>query len=965
MTILRRSLLPAAVFLSMTMGIPEVLGHAAPVRYEPASASVLPAFPPEASIRFSERVDIAGSRMRILGPDGSEVTDGMPFVDREDPRLFRAGLRPSGSGTYTVSWQVLSADDGHFTKGAYVFSVGNGSGAGAQDAGQFQIQHRSGWPEALLIFLELFGQGLLLGIFALTLTAGRSMTREGLSPAARALLIRRLRMLLGCAAGLLLAGTLGYMALKSTALGSDRGVPVPEAMGSFLASVAGRSAICRMILGLAVTGLLCKGMPVLLIGSRKRLQEAILVALIAGTALLRARVSHAAASEFLPALSILLNAAHLLFKDLWIGGLAAFLFAFLPAVRKSGDARQTVLPLLTFSNLLMLALAVGGTTGAYIVWLHLQSPANLLSTHWGGYLLALGAFGVTLFILRVWSQRLIHPSLVAIAEGKANAQDREHARVFRPLLITEFLAGLAALLFSSILIITTPPLPQPERFERTTVTPQAAITLEAHPWEQDQLLVTVERPQSAGTGGVLTVTVENPGQSLGPIDLPAQKRFPGGFVFPTSALAAAGTWTVRVSEQSPPLYDAVATFTVHAPDDLAVTESGRTLDGFALTFVIIGIAVTGAAWMLARQNGTLRARLARGGDARITLPEFRHAWLAWPVGLLIVVTIGLAMGTHGRHGNTGFAKLCRLYGGYWHENVPMRDGVPTSDISVLGCMIGMGRGTFHFADPREFSWFVRRESPHAALTTEPATLVPGVPALLTFRITDDAGKPVTDLTFEHDRILHAVIVSQDLQTFAHAHVEDTGPVTPGMLTAATFPVRYTFPGPGRYLIALDYTVRSQTLAQQFFVTVGTPPPADIPEETGLVQTGDGMTVELTPPRRLASGTVQKLVYRFTNADGTPVTDLQPYLAAPMHMSVVKTDLQAFLHVHAELPQNLWDSIFTPRDPNAKHIHQFLPDQFGPELAAYVLFPTPGQYEIFGEVRRNGKTVLTRFRLSVE
>ena len=61
----------------------------------------------------------------MLGPDGSRVDLANSGTDPADPRVFQVGVKDAGKGTYTVSWQVISSDDGHFSKGAYVFSVGS------------------------------------------------------------------------------------------------------------------------------------------------------------------------------------------------------------------------------------------------------------------------------------------------------------------------------------------------------------------------------------------------------------------------------------------------------------------------------------------------------------------------------------------------------------------------------------------------------------------------------------------------------------------------------------------------------------------------------------------------------------------------------------------------------------------------------------------------------------------------
>ena len=106
--------------------LPEfAFAHATPIQYVPAASSVLSQAPAEVQIHFSERVEPRVSSITVLAPDGSRADLSNSAADPADPRVYRVGLKDGGAGTYTVSWQVISADDGHFAKGAYVFSVGN------------------------------------------------------------------------------------------------------------------------------------------------------------------------------------------------------------------------------------------------------------------------------------------------------------------------------------------------------------------------------------------------------------------------------------------------------------------------------------------------------------------------------------------------------------------------------------------------------------------------------------------------------------------------------------------------------------------------------------------------------------------------------------------------------------------------------------------------------------------------
>ena len=111
--------------------------------------------PTEIQIHFSERVEPRVSSITVLAPDGSRADLSNSAADPADPRVYRVGLKDGGAGTYTVSWQVISADDGHFAKGAYVFSVGNARPSAATDTGGFQTVHSSSVPEALTLAVEL------------------------------------------------------------------------------------------------------------------------------------------------------------------------------------------------------------------------------------------------------------------------------------------------------------------------------------------------------------------------------------------------------------------------------------------------------------------------------------------------------------------------------------------------------------------------------------------------------------------------------------------------------------------------------------------------------------------------------------------------------------------------------------------------------------------------------------------
>jgi hypothetical protein len=89
----------------------------------------------------------------------------------------------------------------------------------------------------------------------------------------------------------------------------------------------------------------------------------------------------------------------------------------------------------------------------------------------------------------------------------------------------------------------------------------------------------------------------------------------------------------------------------------------------------------------------------------------------------------------------------------------------------------------------------------------------------------------------------------------------------------------------------------------------------------------------------------------------PVTDLEPYLCAPMHLAVVLADLKQFIHAHGDIPG----------EPHSAmgHMHTGPPERFGPEIEAVVVFPVKGVYKIFSQVEHQGKVILFDFMVNVQ
>jgi len=248
--------------------------------------------------------------------------------------------------------------------------------------------------------------------------------------------------------------------------------------------------------------------------------------------------------------------------------------------------------------------------------------------------------------------------------------------------------------------------------------------------------------------------------------------------------------------------------------------------------------------------------------------------------------------------------------------------------------------------------------PVVHLETTPTGITVGTPVEMEVHIENRNGKPVEGLTVHHESILHAVIVGKDLNVFAHIHPEDIGPVTDEMLRRATFPVRFTFPKAGKYLIGLDFGTADGPYSKTSSIKVDGQPKMGEPKIDFSTEKDFGeyrVTLKISP-ENIKAGRETTLRYMVKKKE-KPVTNLDPYLGAPMHLAVVLADLKQFIHAHG----------VTPGEPHSPmgHMHAEPSGKFGPEIEAVIVFPVKGIYKIFSQVKHHGKVILFDFMVNVQ
>src|SRR5206468_885414 len=114
----------AAAILPTLGGV--ALAHANYVKSNPASDARLARSPSEVRVTFSETPDPTGSDIAVLlQPSGERKNTAKVESAGDESNTLRTAVPDLPEGGYLVSWTARSAVDGHETKGAFAFVVGN------------------------------------------------------------------------------------------------------------------------------------------------------------------------------------------------------------------------------------------------------------------------------------------------------------------------------------------------------------------------------------------------------------------------------------------------------------------------------------------------------------------------------------------------------------------------------------------------------------------------------------------------------------------------------------------------------------------------------------------------------------------------------------------------------------------------------------------------------------------------
>ena len=115
-------MLKAFLFACICVASSSAAAHAFLDHALPAVGSTVHESPREIRLWFTQRLEPAFSKMRVLDGAGKEVDGGDAHVDAADPTVIVTTVPSLAHGTYRVVWRVVSIDT-HVTEGDFTFDV--------------------------------------------------------------------------------------------------------------------------------------------------------------------------------------------------------------------------------------------------------------------------------------------------------------------------------------------------------------------------------------------------------------------------------------------------------------------------------------------------------------------------------------------------------------------------------------------------------------------------------------------------------------------------------------------------------------------------------------------------------------------------------------------------------------------------------------------------------------------------
>ncbi|MBD2456366.1 hypothetical protein H6G80_20090 [Nostoc sp. FACHB-87] len=221
----------------------------------------------------------------------------------------------------------------------------------------------------------------------------------------------------------------------------------------------------------------------------------------------------------------------------------------------------------------------------------------------------------------------------------------------------------------------------------------------------------------------------------------------------------------------------------------------------------------------------------------------------------------------------------------------------------------------------------------------PSNITPNKNISLLIDVQDLEGKAIAKFDNFQEKLMHLIIVSDDLQFFSHLH--------PTYKDNGQFQVEASFPKAGGYTFFSDYKPAGQSeqisvlKTQVPGITIAAP---EIDIKRSKIFNDTQVNLALSEPT-VKAGQEVTLMFKLQDAtNNQPLTDLQPYLGEKGHLVILRqsSSLTAADYIHAHALNN------TPTG----------------QVHFMTSFPQAGKYKLWGQFNRNGKIITADFWINV-
>ncbi len=248
------------------------------------------------------------------------------------------------------------------------------------------------------------------------------------------------------------------------------------------------------------------------------------------------------------------------------------------------------------------------------------------------------------------------------------------------------------------------------------------------------------------------------------------------------------------------------------------------------------------------------------------------------------------------------------------------------------------------------------------LTTNPTSIEAGKPFTLTVTVLNADGKtPVTAFDEVHTKLLHFILVSQDLTQFLHVHPDYQGNgvfmlkdlILPDAANYVTY-ADFTPTGDQQHYVRNTITVTGATEKLPYLVAS----PSEV-RVGSLKISSDGLDI-------LKSGVETSLKFHVSDvATGAGIDNLDEYLGAAGHLVIIDAANHIYIHTHpAGHDMKSMSGMADIATATPEMAGMVMPIRYGPDLEFMTNFPDAGLWEMWLQIQYKGDVYTFPFVVDV-